>query len=90
MVGRRIEVHLLEPLTFIFEPLAGNNFETLEQRLGFLAPMRLDDADDYVIAVQLSRSDLLQHFVSLAHTWSSADKNFQAPGTALFPPRRLQ
>ena len=49
-----VEIHLLEPLPFIFEALAGNGLEPVEQSLGLLAPVGLDDADHDVVAVLLS------------------------------------
>ena len=46
-----VEVHLLEPLPLVFEPPAGDDLEPLEQRLGLLAPVGFDDADDDIVAV---------------------------------------
>ena len=48
-----VEVHLLEPLALVFEPPAGDDLEPFEQRFRLLAAMRLDDADDDVVAVLL-------------------------------------
>ena len=46
-----VEIHLLEPLPLVFETAARDDLETLEQGLGLLASMRLDDADDDIVAV---------------------------------------
>ena len=57
--------------------LARNDFEAFEQRLGLAAAMRLDNADDDVVAVFLQRMGLLQHFVGLADAGSGADEDAQ-------------
>ena len=40
-----VEIHLLERLALVFEPLAREDFEALEQRLGLRPPVGLDHAD---------------------------------------------
>ena len=56
---------------------ARDDLETVEQRLGLLPPMRLDHADDNVVAVLASRLRLLQHFVGLADAGRGADENLE-------------
>src|SRR6185437_11763586 len=47
----RVEIHLLEDAAPIFDLSARDDFEPGEQRLRFLAAMRLDDADDDIGAL---------------------------------------
>ena len=42
-----VEVHLLEPLALVLEAFVRNDFEVSNKRLGLLAAVRLDDADDH-------------------------------------------
>ena len=49
-----VEVHLLEPLALVFDAPARDDLEPFEQRLGLLAAVGLDDADDDVVAVLAS------------------------------------
>ena len=44
-----VEVHLLERLTLVLDALAREHLEALEQRLGLLAAVRLDHADDDIV-----------------------------------------
>ena len=46
-----VEIHLLEPLALVLHAPARNDLEAFEQRLGLLAAVGLDDADDDVVAV---------------------------------------
>ena len=81
-----VEIHLLEPLPLVFEALAGNGLEPVEQGLRLLAPMRFDDADHDIVAVLLPCARLLQHLVGLADARSGADENLEPAGSALFSP----
>ena len=47
-----VEVHFLERLALVFDASARNDFEAVQQRLGFLASVGLDHADDDVVAVR--------------------------------------
>ena len=85
-----VEIHLLEPLPLVFETSARNDLETVEQGLRLLAAVRLDDADDDVVAVLLSGAGLLQHLVGLADAGRRADENLEPAGSALFPPGGLE
>src|SRR5271157_3660876 len=76
----RVDVHLIERLSAVVDVLARNDLEAVEQRLGFLAAMRLDDADDEVHAVHLLGARSLQHFVSLADPGRGADEYLQLAG----------
>ena len=85
-----VEIHLLQPLPFVFQPLAGNDLEPLEQSLRLLSPMSFDDADHDIVAVLLPGAGLLQHLVSLADAGRGADEDFEAAGVTLFPAGRLE
>ena len=86
----RIQVHFLERLAAVFDAAPGNDFEALQQRLGFLAAMGLDDAGDDVVAVLQPRVGLLQHFVGLADAGRGADENPQLADAPLLAARRFE
>ena len=79
-----VEVHLLELTVLVLEAMAGDDFEALQQRLGLLAPMRLDHADDDVVAVLLSGARLLQHLIGLADAGGRAEEDLQPAQSASF------
>ena len=85
-----VEIHLLQPLPFVFQPLAGNDLEPLEQSLRLLSPMRFDDADHDIVAILLPGAGLLQHLVGLADAGRGADEDFEPAGATLFPAGRLE
>ena len=47
---QRVEVHLLEGLALVGDAPPGDHLEAFDERLGLLAAVRLDDADDHVDA----------------------------------------
>ena len=85
-----VEVHFLEPLAFVFNTAARDRLQTLKQRLGFASSMRLDYADDDVVAVALAGLGLLQHFVSLSDAGRGADKNSELARAAFFAAGRFE
>ena len=85
-----VEVHLLQPPALVFDALARNDFEPLQQRLRLLAAMRLDDADDDIVAVALARARRLQHRIGLADAGRRADENLELADAALLLPGSLQ
>src|SRR5262249_56187533 len=85
-----VEIHLLERLSPVFEPLAGHDLEPVEQGLRFRAPVGFDDADDDIVAVELAGARLLQHFVGLADAGRRADEDLEPAGLMLFAPRALE
>ena len=85
-----IEVHLLEPLPLVFKAPAGDGFEPREQGLGLSAAVRLDDADDDVVAVLLAGPRRLQHLVGLADAGRRAHENPELADAAFFAARRLE
>ena len=80
-----VEVHLLEPLPLVLDTPPRNDFEPLQQRLRLFAAVRLDNADNNIVAVLLSRSGLLQHLIGLADARGGADEDLQPAGTAFLP-----
>ena len=85
-----VEVHFLEPLPPVFQASARNDFQTLEQRFGFLAAVGLDDADDDVVPVLLAGAGLLQHLVGLADARRRADEDSELANAAVFAARRFE
>ena len=61
-----IDVHLLEPLAAVLDAPARNNLQSVQQRFGFLAAVRLHNPDDNVVAVLAPRARRLQHGVGLS------------------------
>ncbi len=86
----RIQIHFLQRLTAVFDAAPRNDFETSQQRFGFLAAVGLDHAGDDVVAVLEPRVGLLQHFVGLADAGRGADKNPQLADTPFFAARRFE
>ena len=62
----------------------------LQELLRLAAAVRLDDADDDVVAVLPAGARLLQHLVGLADAGGGADEDAELAGTALLPPGRLE
>ena len=85
-----VEVHLLERLALVVEPLAGNDLQSVEERLRLLTPMRFEDANDDIVAVLFPGARLLQHLVGLADAGSGADKNLEPAGSSLLPAGGLE
>src|SRR5665213_3149015 len=83
----RVEVHLLKRLPLIFDALLRDDFEALEQRLGFLAAMGLSDADDDVVSIVLSGAGRLEHLVGLADTGCGANEDPELPDAGLLASR---
>ena len=79
----RVEVHFVEPAALVLDPPPRDDFEPFEQRLGLLAAMRLDDADDDIDAFAPLRLRGLQHFIGLADARRGAEKNLQPAAARL-------
>ena len=79
---QRVEIHLLERLVLVVEPLARQHFEALQQRFGLRPAMGLDHADDDIGAGLLPGVRALQHLVGLADAGGGADKDLQPAGAA--------
>ena len=85
-----VEVHLLERAALVLDALARHDLEPLEQGLGLLAPMGLDDADDDIVAVFRLGAGGLQHLVGLADAGRGADEDLQPAGTSFLAPGRFE
>src|SRR5262249_49285163 len=85
-----VEIHLLEPLALVVQVLARKDLKPVEQRLRLLASVRLDNADDHVLAALLPGAGLLQHLVGFAHAGGSAYENLEPAGSTFFPPGGLE
>ena len=77
---QRVEVHLLQHPAHVGHLPAGEDLEALEQGLGLLAAVGLDDADDDVDApARAERLRLLQHLVGLADAGAMPRKTLSRP-----------
>ena len=61
-----IEIHLLEVRSPVLHRPAGDHLEVVDQLLGALPPVALDEPDDHVGAALLAAATLAQHGVGLA------------------------
>ena len=86
----RVEIHFGERLAFIFDVTARNGFEPAQQRLGLLAAMGLDNADNDVVAVFSARLRLQQHLIGFADAGRGADEDAQLADAPLFAARRFK
>ena len=85
-----IKVHLVKRPASVFDMPARNDLKSVKQRLGLLAPVGLDNADDDIVAVLLPRPRGLQHRVGLTDTGGRADEDAELSGMAVFKPGSLQ
>ena len=72
-----IQVHLFEPMSLVFNVATGDDFQAFEQRLGLLAPMCLNNAEDQVDPLAPPRVGCGEHFVGLAGAGRRPEKNLQ-------------
>lgn len=82
----RIEVHLLQRLPLVGDLRSRDDLEIADQSLGFLAPVRLDDADDNVLAVDPAGVAGDEHLVGLADARRGSQEDLQTAARLL---RRL-
>ena len=87
---QRVEIHLLERLVLVADPLARQHFEALQQRFGLRPAMGLDHADHDIDAGLPLGMRALQHLVGLADAGGGADKDLQPAGLIALPPGGLQ
>lgn len=83
-----VEVHLVEDAPLVVDLAARDQLIAFDQRQGFLAAVRLDDADHHVHAVGQPGAAGHQHLVGLADAGRGAEENPQA--AALLPLRLLE
>ena len=70
--------------------LRGRIVEAVEQGLGLLAAVGLDDADDDVDPVARLGAGRLQHLVGLADAGGGADEDLQPADMLLLAPGRFE
>ena len=87
---QRVEVHLLEHLVLVVEPLARHDFKPVQQRLGLRPAVGLDHADDDIDAGLQLGMRALQHLIGLADAGGGADEDLQPAGLIVLAPGRLQ
>ncbi len=85
-----VEVHLLQPLALVFDPLSRHGLQALKERLRLLPAMRLHDTDDDIVAVALARASCLQHRIGLADAGCRTDEHPELALAALLLPGNLQ
>ena len=83
-----VEIHLLQRAPVVLDAPARDDLQAVEQCLGFLAPVRLDHADDDIDAFLHARAGGGEHLVGLADARRRAEEDLQAAARALL--RRLQ
>ena len=83
-----VNVHFIENAALVVDRPTRHHLQAIDQRLGFLAAVSLDDADDDIDPVGFARMGRGQHFKGLADTGRCTQKNFQA--AAGFPLRPRQ
>jgi hypothetical protein len=72
-----VDIHFFQGLSPILHLAARYDLEPVDERLGLLAAMCLDDADHDVDAVCLSRVARDQHLVGLADARRGTEKDLQ-------------
>ena len=83
-----VDIHLVEHAALVVDLPARDDLKAFDQRLGFLAAVRLDDADHHVDPVGQSGAARHQHLVGLADAGRRAEENPQT--TALLPLRMIE
>src|SRR5262249_11722741 len=83
-LARGIEIELTQDPIDVDDRLARQNLKALQQRLGLLAAVRFDDADNDIHALFELGTRRLQHLIGLADTGSGTDEDLQTADAALF------
>ena len=78
---RGVQVKFAQLHSAIFDFPAGNDRQTFGQRVGFLASVRFEVADDDIASGGEFAAGGFEHGVGFAHTGAHAEKNLQAPAT---------
>ncbi len=87
---QRVEIHLLDDLILVVDPLARENFKALQQRQRLCPPVGLDHADDNIGAGLQLGTRALQHLVGLADAGGGADEDLEPAGTTVLAPGCFQ
>ncbi len=80
---QRVEIHLRQRAPAILHWSARDDFQAVEQRLGFSAPVGLDHADDDIDAFLEARACGGEHLVGLADAGRGAEEELQPTTRAL-------
>src|ERR1700730_1979002 len=81
-----IEIHLLDRLILVHDPLARENFEALQQRLRLRPSVGLDHANDDIDTGLQFGMRALQHLVGLANARCCADEDLEPTGLIVLSP----
>ena len=76
----RVEVHLLQAASPVFDHLAGDDLEAVDQLLGARPPVALDEPGDDVGAAPPPALALAEHGVGLADSWGRAQVDAERAG----------
>ena len=85
---RRIDVEFLKHAAAVVEPPLREDFQALDQRHRFLAPMGLDNADDDIDPVGFQPLRALQHGKSLADTGCCAQEHLELAALVMLRQRQ--
>ena len=86
----RIEIHLLERLPAIVDLPSRYDLEAANERLRFLAAVRLDDPDDDVVAILAACAGRAQHLVRLADARRRTDEDPELADAPVLSPGSLE
>ena len=75
----RVNVKFVERRTAMFEDATWQNFEAFRQLERVLAPMCLDDADDYINTLGAARGRGFEHREGLADAGGRPEEQFETP-----------
>jgi hypothetical protein len=81
-----VEVHFLEHAGPCSRPRARDDLEAVDKRLGFLAAVGFDHADDDIDAIGLFGMAGRQHLIGLADAGCCTEKDLQAAARFAAPP----
>ena len=87
-----VQVELLQYCAAVFHGAARQDFQPFQESLGFLAAMRLDEADDNIRALRALLLRRFQHGIGFPNPGRSAEKELQLTFTVPlgFPSRLFQ
>ena len=85
-----VQIHLLNDLILVLNPLAREHLKPLQQCFGLRPPMSFDCANHDIRAGLQLGMGALQHLIGLADTRCGANKDLQPAGACVLPPRGFQ
>src|SRR5262249_4429709 len=75
--------HLVERTVLVLQVTARDDVQPVKQRFGLFATVRLDHADNDILALFQPRAGLLEHLIGLADAGGRTEKNLQPASRAL-------